>query len=189
MFVVTLLLSELVVVDAGAVGHVVAARAALHGRGLRLLPAGREPAGEDAHADAAQAGARLRTRRRAGDAESGRPRLQGPLERRHLVPRPALDRTRQGARDRGTRRRRRPARASTAPRSTRRSPPCPLAPSCCATSTKTSRSCSSRAGRSRTSRGRSRATRSADSSPRQRAKRARSEAQPSEVTKTLPHRR
>ncbi len=38
-------------------GHDQPARAALHGRDLRLLPAGREPAVEDADADAAQAGA------------------------------------------------------------------------------------------------------------------------------------
>ena len=43
--------------------------------------------------------------RRAGDAEPGRPRLQGAVERRHLVHRPAADRARQGARARRPRRR------------------------------------------------------------------------------------
>ena len=43
---------------------------------------------------------------RAGDAEPGRPRLQGPVQRRHLVPRPAADRARQGARARRAGRRR-----------------------------------------------------------------------------------
>ena len=59
-----------------------------------------QPAVEDAAAHAAQAGARLRPGRRAGHAEPGRPRLQGAVERRHLVPRPAADRARQGARAR-----------------------------------------------------------------------------------------
>ena len=46
--------------DAHAARHDEPARAALHGRDLRLLPAGRQPAVEDAAADAAQAGARVR---------------------------------------------------------------------------------------------------------------------------------
>ena len=69
-------------VDARAVGHDQPARARLHGRDLRLLPAGRRAALEEAAADAAQAGARVRRGRAAGHAEPGRPRLQGPLERR-----------------------------------------------------------------------------------------------------------
>ena len=69
-----------------------------------------------AAADAAQAGARLRPRRRAGDAEPRRPRLQGPRQRRHLVPRPAADRARQGAAARRPRGRAGRRRASTAPR-------------------------------------------------------------------------
>ena len=81
-------------------GTIEPARAALHGRDLRLLPAGREPAVEAAAADAAEAGARLRAGRRARHAEPGRPRLQGPVEHRHLVHRPAADRARQGARAR-----------------------------------------------------------------------------------------
>ena len=46
--------------DADAVGHHQPARDALHGRDLRLLPAGGESAVEAADADAAQAGARVR---------------------------------------------------------------------------------------------------------------------------------
>ena len=62
-------------------------------------------------------------RRRAGDAEPGRPRLQGAGERRHVVPRPAADRARQGARARRARRRGRARAArSTAGRWSRRSP-------------------------------------------------------------------
>ncbi len=68
-----------------------------------VLPAGGQPAVEGAAADAAQAGARVRARRRAGDAEPGGPRLQGAVERGHVVPRPAADRARQGARARGAR--------------------------------------------------------------------------------------
>ena len=74
-------------VDAAADRHRIAARAALHGRGVRLPAAGRQPAVEAAAADAAEAGARLRRRHRAGDAEPGGPRLQGAVEHRHLVPR------------------------------------------------------------------------------------------------------
>ena len=48
---------------------------------------------------------------RAGDAEPGRPRLQGPLQRRHLVHRPAADRARQAARARRARGRLGPGRA------------------------------------------------------------------------------
>ncbi len=59
---------------------------------------------------------------RARDAEPGRPGLQGPLQHRHLVPRPAADRARQGARARRARGRRGQARASTAPRWSARSP-------------------------------------------------------------------
>ena len=81
--------------------------AALHGRDLRLLPAGRQSAVEAAAADAAEAGARLRPRRRAGDAEPGRSGLQGTLEYRHLVARPPADRSRQGARPRRPRKRER----------------------------------------------------------------------------------
>ena len=77
MFFVTLLLNEVLGWMRDAVGHDEPARDPLHGRDLRLLPAGREPAVEAAAADAAQAGARLRPGRRAGDAEPGRPRLQG----------------------------------------------------------------------------------------------------------------
>ena len=59
---------------------------------------------------------RLRPRRRARDAESGRPRLQGALERRDLVSRPAPDRARQGARARRPRGRGRGRGAEVRPR-------------------------------------------------------------------------
>ena len=61
------------------------------------------PPSKAAAADAAQTGARVRRRGRAGDAESGRPRLQGPGEHRHVVSRPPADRARQGARARRAR--------------------------------------------------------------------------------------
>ena len=58
MFFVSLLLNETARVDARAVRHHEPARHPLHGRDLRLLPAGGEPAVEAAAAHAAQAGAR-----------------------------------------------------------------------------------------------------------------------------------
>ena len=64
-----------------------------------------ESAVEAADAHALEAGAGVRAGLRAGDAEPGRPRLQRTLERRHVVPRPAADRARQGPRDRRARRR------------------------------------------------------------------------------------
>ena len=86
--------------DARPVGHHQPARARLHGRDLRLLPARRRAALEEAAADAAQAGARVRRRRAAGDPEPRRSRLQGPLERRHVADRPPADRPGQAARAR-----------------------------------------------------------------------------------------
>ena len=77
MFFVSLLLNQVLGWMRDAARHDEPARAALHGRDLRLLPAGRESAVEGAAADAAQAGARVRPGRGAGDAEPGRPRLQG----------------------------------------------------------------------------------------------------------------
>ena len=79
MFFVTLLLNQMLGWMRTQPGTTSLRALALHGRDLRLLPAGREPAVEAAAADAAQAGARLRPRRGAGDAEPGRPRLQGAL--------------------------------------------------------------------------------------------------------------
>ncbi len=84
--------------DADAARHDQPARALVHGRSLRLLPAGRQPAVEEADADAAQAGPGLRDRRRALDAEPGRPRLQGAGQRRDVVRRAAADRPRPGSR-------------------------------------------------------------------------------------------
>jgi hypothetical protein len=92
-------------VDARPAGDDDAARPAVHGRGVRLLPADRQPTVEAADADAAQAGARPRGRGGAGDAEPGRPRLQGVRQHRHMVRRAAADRPRQGPRARRPRRR------------------------------------------------------------------------------------
>ena len=77
--------------DAPPARHRVAARDLLHGRDLRLLPADRDAALEAADADAHEAGARLRPRHGVRHPEPGRPRLQGPVERRHLVHRPPAD--------------------------------------------------------------------------------------------------
>ena len=99
--------------DADAAGHVEPARHPLHGRDLRLPAAGREPALEETAADAAQAGAGLWPRTRARHTESGRPRLQGAVQHRHLVHRPTADGARHGASDgrprRGRQRELRPA--------------------------------------------------------------------------------
>ncbi len=78
--------------DAGAGRDDEPAGTRLHGRDRRVLPAGGQPAIEGAAADAPEAGARVRTWRGAGDAESRGPRLQGALQRGHVVPRPAADR-------------------------------------------------------------------------------------------------
>ena len=109
--------------DPDPAGDLEPARRALHGRDLRLFPPDGQAAVEDADADPAQAGAGLRPGRRAGHAEPGRPRLQGALQRRHLVPGPVADQARQGAGARGAGRglERRRARASTAGRWTRSS--------------------------------------------------------------------
>ena len=86
--------------DARAVGHEQPARARLHGRDLRLLPADRRAALEEAAAHAAEAGPRVRRGRGAGDPEPRRPRLQGPLERRDLADRAPADGPGQAARAR-----------------------------------------------------------------------------------------
>ena len=77
MFFVSLLLNQIVGWMRDADRHLQPARDRLHGRDRRLLPAGRESAVEGAAADAAQAGARVRRRRRARHPEPGRSRLQG----------------------------------------------------------------------------------------------------------------
>ena len=136
MFFVSLLLNAVIGWMRGAVGHVEPARAALHGRDLRVLPAGRQPAVEGAAVDAVEAGPRVRTRHRAGHAEPGRSRLQGAVEHRHLVARSPADRTRQGARARRTRRRARSLRLD-ARRSIGCSRASPAVCSSCATSTRT----------------------------------------------------
>ena len=96
MFFVSLLLNQIVGWMRHADRHDQPARHHLHGRDRRLLSARRQPAVEGAAVDADEAGARLRHRHRAGHAEPGGPRLQGALERRHLVPRTPADRARQG---------------------------------------------------------------------------------------------
>ena len=136
--------------DARPGGHARPPRARVHGRGLRLRPADRAAAGEEADPDDPQAGPRLRPRARALDAEPGRPRLQGDVERRHLARRPPADRERQGARARRAPLRRRRHRR-------RRARPRPSAASekrqFLLVSAKASRAaaCSPRAGRCRTS--------------------------------------
>ena len=64
------------------------------------LPPVANPPSKIAAADAAEAGARVRRGRGAGDAEPGRPRLQGAVERRHVAHRPPADGARQAARAR-----------------------------------------------------------------------------------------
>ena len=84
-------------VDAPSERHHRPPRAHVHGRGRGLRAADRGATVEEADPHAAQAGARVRRRPRAVDAEPGRPRLQGDLERRHLDDRAAADRAGQGA--------------------------------------------------------------------------------------------
>ncbi len=84
--------------DARAIGHHQPARAAVHGRNLRLLSAHGQPALQKAAAHAAQASARVRAGHTAGHAEPGGPRLQRLVERRHVVDRPPANRARQSAR-------------------------------------------------------------------------------------------
>ena len=61
------------------------------------LPPTANAADEEADHDADEAGACVRRRRGAVDAEPGRRRLQGALQRRHLDDRPPADRARQGS--------------------------------------------------------------------------------------------
>ena len=87
-----------------------------------LPPHPANPPTQDAADDAAEAGAGVRRRRAAGDAEPGGPRLQGAVERRHVVRRQAADGARQGAAARGAGRRGGRARhADTTARTWRRS--------------------------------------------------------------------
>ncbi|MBK6407313.1 MAG: DUF853 family protein [Holophagales bacterium] len=85
----------------------VLARADLHRRDLRVLPAVGRAADEEASPLAPQAGPRVRRRHRARHAEPGRPRLQGALELRLLVGRDAPDRARPATPRRRPHRRRR----------------------------------------------------------------------------------
>ena len=73
---------------------------------LRLPAADGQPAVEEADDDDPQAGARLRSGNAAGHPESGRSRLQGAFQHRHVVSRAAADRAGQDAgarRPRGSR--------------------------------------------------------------------------------------
>ena len=97
----------------GAAGHVQPACAGVLRRGHGVRAARGRAALEGADPHHAQAGPRVRGGARAGDAEPRGPRLQGPVEHRHVDGRPAADRARQepaagGAalRERGGRRRR-----------------------------------------------------------------------------------
>ena len=100
MFFVTILLGEILAWARSQPGTS-SLRRPLHGRDLRLLPIHIQSAVQDPDADPAQAGACLRPGDRAGDPEPGRPRLQGALQRRDLVPGPSSDPARQGPRARG----------------------------------------------------------------------------------------
>ncbi len=82
---------------------------ALHGRSRGLHAAGSQSAVESGAAAVDEAGARIRTGRRARDSESGGSGLQGAVERRHVVPGAAADGARQGAAARWARRRARVA--------------------------------------------------------------------------------
>ena len=82
--------------DAQAERHHRPAGARLHGRGHGLRPADRGAADQEADHDADEAGARLRRGDGAGDAEPGRHRLQGHLQRRDVDGRAAADRAGQG---------------------------------------------------------------------------------------------
>ena len=139
-------------VDAPSVGHDRPAGDALHGRGRRLPAADGQSADQEADHAADEAGPRVRCRRRPLDAEPGRHRLQGDLERRHLDDRPAPDRPRQGASARrdvvGV-----PA-VSTSERSATRSPGSANESSCCAGPARTSPRSSRPVGRCRTCGGR-----------------------------------
>ena len=95
MFFVTLLLNEMLAWMRAQPGTT-SLRALLYmDEVFGYFPPTANPPAKTPHADAAEAGARVRPRRRAGDAEPGRPRLQGAVERRHVVPRAAADRARQ----------------------------------------------------------------------------------------------
>ncbi len=93
----------------------VAARADLHRRDLRLLPAVGRAADEEAAPLAPQAGACVRRRHGPRHAEPGRPRLQGALELRLLVGRDAPDRARPAPPRRRPHRRGRPDRRRRPP--------------------------------------------------------------------------
>ncbi len=84
--------------DPDPAGDLEPAGRALHGRDLRLFSPYGQPAVEDADAYPAQTGTSVRPWNRPGHAEPGRPRLQGALQCRYLVPGPVADQARQGAR-------------------------------------------------------------------------------------------
>ena len=89
--------------DAHPSGHQLASRAPVHGRSVRLLPAGEEPALEDADAHPAQASPGVRIGRGARHAKPRRRRLQGPVQLRHVVAGAAADQARPRSHSRRTR--------------------------------------------------------------------------------------
>ena len=107
LFVVATLLSRVRSWLRSQPGSTSLARADLHRRDLRLLPAVGRAADEEAAPLAPQAGPRLRRRHRPRHAEPGRPRLQGARELRLLVGRDAPDRARPAPPRRRPHRRRR----------------------------------------------------------------------------------
>ena len=108
--------------DAGPAGHQLAAGDPVHGRGVRLPPADRQPADQAAAADAAQAGPGVRARPDPGDPEPRRPGLQGAVQCRHLVAGAAADRAGRQPRHRGAAGGRRLGRAVARPSEGRADP-------------------------------------------------------------------
>ena len=104
MFFVSLLLNQVVAWMRGQTGTTSLRAVVYMDEILGYFPPVANPPSKAAAADAAQAGARVRRRRGAGDAEPGGSGLQGTGEHRHVVSRTAADRARQGAHAGWTRR-------------------------------------------------------------------------------------
>ena len=147
MFFVSLLLNEIVGWMRSQRGTSSLRALDLFRRDLRLPAAGRQSAVEGAAADDPEAGPRVRPWAGRRDAESGRSRLQGAGQRRHVDARPAANRSRQGT---GARRTRRGGLGGVA-RSLDASTTCcrrsASVSSCSTTSTKSNRSSSKPGGR------------------------------------------
>ena len=95
-FVVTLVLSKLITWMRSQPGSGELRMLTYMDEVFGFVPPDRDPARQEADPHAAQAGEGLRCRDAAVDPEPRRPRLQGHVERRHLVCRPPPDRARQG---------------------------------------------------------------------------------------------